>query len=246
MGRWSRLVARAFVDWLQPPRAAAWLEVGCGPGALTSTIVEHGDPVSVVACDPSAPFVEYARGRFPDPRVSCVVGGTEALPQRPGGFDVAVSGLVLNFIPDAAQAMSAIRERLRPGGTVAAYVWDYADGMEFLRMFWEDAVGLDSRASVLDERRRFPLCEPSALVSLFEQAGLTDVETQAIEIPTAFTNFHDYWTPFLQGTGPAPAYVASLDVQEREQLRRRLENRLSESVGPIRLRARAWAVRGVK
>jgi hypothetical protein len=118
--------------------------------------------------------------------------------------------------------------------------------MEFLRIFWEEAVGLDSRAVALDERRRFPLCEPSALASLFEHAGLCDVETHALEIPTEFRTFDDYWSPFLQGTGPAPSYVVSLDADERGRLRRRLEQRLLQGREPIRLRARAWAVKGTK
>jgi trans-aconitate methyltransferase len=244
MGRWSRLLAREFIGWLQPARTSAWLEVGCGTGALTSTIALSCEPASIVACDPSAPFVEHARAHLRDPRVSFVVGGAEALPQRPQGFDFAVSGLVLNFITDVASTMTAIRSRLRPGGVMAAYVWDYADGMEFLRIFWEDAVGLDSRATAVDERRRFPLCDPSALASLLEHAGFTGVETQALEIATEFTNFDDYWAPFLQGTGPAPSYVASLHAHEREQLRRRLEHRLSQGGQPIRLGARAWTVRG--
>jgi SAM-dependent methyltransferase len=245
MGRWSRRLAQTFVEWLQPSDGASWLEVGCGTGALTSTIVERCAPASVVACDPSAPFVEHARAHLPDPRVSFIVGGAESVPERNPGFDLAVSGLVLNFIPDVGRTIRAIQHRLRRGGSAAAYVWDYAEGMEFLRIFWEDAVGLDSRAAPLDERRRFPLCEPSALASLLEHAGFTDVGTRVLEIPTEFPTFDDYWTPFLKGTGPAPSYVASLDSDGRERLRRRLQQRLAKDGGSIRLRARAWAARGV-
>jgi SAM-dependent methyltransferase len=245
MGRWSRLLADTFIDWLQPPTGGGWLEVGCGTGALTSTIAGRCEPASVIACDPSAPFVEHARAHLSDARISFIVGNAEGLPGHSQGVDLAVSGLVLNFVPDVERTMRSIRGQLRHGGTAAAYVWDYAQGMEFLRIFWEDAVGLDSRAAALDERRRFPLCEPTALAASFEQAGFTDVIDDALEIPTDFTSFDDYWTPFLNGTGPAPSYVASLDSHERERLRRRLEYRLSTGDGPIRLRARAWAVRGV-
>jgi SAM-dependent methyltransferase len=245
MGRWSRRLAGAFIEWLHPAASANWLELGCGTGALTSTICDHCNPASIVACDPSAPFVEHARNTLADPRASFVVAGADALPRREGGFDVAVSGLVLNFVPDPGQAVASIRERLRPGGTAAAYVWDYADGMEFLRIFWEEAVAVNPGAAAVDERTRFALCSKLALASLFQCAGLRDVQSTAIEIPTDFVNFDDYWTPFLRGTGPAPSYAASLDPPSRTMLEERLRQRLPpRSDGSIQLRARAWAVRG--
>lgn len=246
MGRWSRPLARVFIEWLQLKSSANWLEVGCGTGALTSAICDLCEPASVVACDPSASFIEHARKNLADARASFVVAGAEALPRRVGGFDAVVSGLVLNFLPDPAEAVASIRERLRSGGSVAAYVWDYAEGMQFLRSFWEEAVASDPRAAALDEGRRFPLCRAPAMADLFRAAGLVQVETDALEIPTDFATFDDYWTPFLRGTGPAPAYVASLDPLRRELLKEGLRRRL-HAVGNerIRLRARAWAVRGV-
>ena len=128
----------------------------------------------------------------------------------------------------------------------AAYVWDYAEGMEFLRLFWDEAAALDPRAIALHEGRRFPLCEAPALASLFRAGALTGVETSALQIPTDFTTFDDYWLPFLRGTGPAASYVAALDPEQRDLLRGRLERRLrADGDGRISLRARAWAVRGV-
>jgi SAM-dependent methyltransferase len=246
MGRWSRPLARVFVEWLHPIPSAHWLEVGCGTGALTSTICDLCEPASIIACDPSEPFIEHARNNLADARASFVIAGAEALPSRDGGFDAIVSGLVLNFLPDPGQALASIRERLRPGGTVAAYVWDYAEGMEFLRYFWEEAAASDSRAAAFDESRRFPLCRRSALESLFRAAGLKQVETALLDIPTDFADYDDYWTPFLRGTGPAPSYVVSLDPTTRELLRERLRRRLHPgSDGRILLRARAWAVRGL-
>ena len=246
MGRWSRPLARDFVAWLRPRTAAHWLEVGCGTGSLTRAVCSLCAPASVVACDLSEPFVEHARSYLRDARASFVVAGADALPCRDGGFDVVASGLVLNFLPDPGKAVAAIRERLRSGGLVAACVWDYADGMEFLRVFWEEAVATDARAGALDEGRRFPLCRQAALGSLFRSAGLVDVETACLDIPTDFADFDDYWTPFLSGTGPAPSYVASLDPPSRDALRERLRRRLRPaSDGRIRLRARAWAARGL-
>ena len=217
-----------------------------GTGALTSTICELCEPASVIACDPSEPFIAHARRNLSDARASFVVAGAEALPHREGGFDTVVSGLVLNFLSDPGEAVASVRERLRPGGIIAAYVWDYAEGMELLRSFWDEAAASDPRAAALDEGRRFPLCRTRPLASLFRAGGLAQVETGSLEIPTDFATFDDYWTPFLRGTGPAPSYVASLDPLGHELLRERLRRRLQgECNGRIQLRARAWAVRGV-
>ena len=246
MGRWSRPLARAFLEWLRPPSDAHWLEIGCGTGALTAAIVAGSNPGSVLACDPSEAFVEHARQRVTDPRASFVVAAADAPPARDGGFDLVVSGLVLNFLAPPEAALATFGQRLRRGGTVSAYVWDYAGGMEFLRAFWDEAVGVDGRAAALDEGRRFPLCSAPALQALFDSAGLTQVITGAIEIETQFADFDDYWAPFLRGTGPAPAFVASLEPPARDELRERLRRRLRPGAdGGIQLRARAWSVRGV-
>jgi len=243
MGRWSRALAREFLAWLKPKASAHWLEVGCGTGALTSALCALCEPASVVACDPSAAFVAHARSGIKDARASFVTAGADDLPTRDGGFDWIVSSLVLNFVPEPKSAVESMRQRLRPGGAVAACVWDYAEGVEFLRRFWDEAAASDPAAAAHDEGRRFPICSGEALTSLFHAAGLDHVEVAMLEIPTDFANFDDYWRPFLGGTGPAPTYVASLDPARREALRKRLERRLGAD-GPIRLRARAWAIRG--
>lgn len=246
MGRWSRPLARSFIDWLRPPAAANWLEVGCGTGSLTSAICDACSPASVVACDPSAALIEHAQASLAAAPATFVVGDADRLPYREGGFDIAASGLVVNFLPDPRLALASIRERLRRGAIVGAYVWDYADGMEFLRIFWEEAAALNSAADAVDERRRFPLCRQPALTALFQNAGLSEVGSASIEIPTDFASFDDYWTPFLRGTGPAPGYVASRDPAARTQLEQRLRERLrAGDDGAIHLRARAWAVRGI-
>jgi SAM-dependent methyltransferase len=244
MGRWSRGLAREFVAWLKPGPALHWLEVGCGTGALTAAICERCTPASVMACDPSAAFVAHARAAIGDARATFVTAGAEDLPARDGGFDWIVSSLVLNFVPEPERAARDMRERMRAGGAVAACVWDYADGMEFLRRFWDAAIASDPGAAALDEGSRFPLCRSDALAALFRAAGFRRVESAALEIATEFADFDDYWRPFLAGTGPAPAYVASLEPARRDALRMSLERRLgAESGRPLRLRARAWAVR---
>ena len=136
MGRWSRRVANEFIHWLAPPASWNWLEVGCGTGALTQAICMNADPASVVACDPSPQFVSFARRSIDHPAAAFLVAGADDLPRFENGFDAAVSRLVLNFIPAPAEAVRLMCSRLRPGGTLGAYVWDYAEGMEFLRIFW--------------------------------------------------------------------------------------------------------------
>lgn len=225
---------------------ANWLEVGCGTGALTDAVCRRAAPTSLLACDPSAEFVSFARNSIMDKSVTFLVAGADDLPRRDGGFDVIISGLVLNFIPRPSDAVRSMRERIRRGGMLAAYVWDYAEGMQFLRVFWDEAVALDPSAARLDEGRRFPLCRPDALIQLFEQAGIDSVEARPFEIATVFPNFDAYWSPFLGGAGPAPSYVASLDREARRQLRLRLKQRLATSAdGSIRLTARALGIRGL-
>ena len=245
MGRWSRRLAKEFVDWLSPRASWNWLEVGCGTGALTQAICLNADPAAVAACDPSAQFVAYARRKLSHPAVTFQVAGADKLPHHKEGFDAVVSGLVLNFIPAPAEAVRAMSSRLRPGGMLAACVWDYAEGMQFLRIFWEVAVELDAGAAELDERRRFPICPPEALGEVLEVAGLERVDSQALEIATVFPDFDSFWAPFLGGTGSAPTYLGSLHPTAREELRLLLKQRLAPDVdGPLQLSARAWAARG--
>jgi hypothetical protein len=151
----------------------------------------------------------------------------------------------MNFFPDSEAALEEMRSVSARQGTVSACVWDYGGRMEFLRYFWDAAATVDSTARALDEGKRFPLCHPDRLTGLFRSGGLGDVRCEAIEIPTAFANFRDYWQPFLGGTGPAPSYVASLDAARRAMLSRKLEDTLPRGRdGSIALTARAWAVRG--
>jgi SAM-dependent methyltransferase len=160
-------------------------------------------------------------------------------------IDVAVSGLVFNFVPDEEAALREMAAVCRPGGVVAAYVWDYATGMEFLRAFWDAAVELDSGAAPLDEGVRFPICREGALADRWRQHGFTNVTSEAIEIPTKFNDFDDFWEPFLGGQGPAPTYVASLDPNRKSEVASRLRSRLQQGAdGSISLSARAWAVKG--
>jgi SAM-dependent methyltransferase len=245
IGRWSRPVAAEFVAWLQMPGDRRWLDLGCGTGALTETLLGAVAPASVVGVDPSAWFVAHARARIPDPRAAFVEGAADAIPLASGSVDAAVAGLVLNFIPDLAAGLAELRRVVVPGGTIAAYVWDYAGRMELIRRFFDAAIELDPAAVAADEGSRFPICAPEPLRSAFAAAGLRDVEVRPIDVPTVFRNFDDYWAPLLSGIAPAPAYAMQLTEERRSALRERLRATLpTEPDGSIHLVARAWAVRG--
>ena len=246
MGRWSRPVAQLFLEWIKPAPHSHWLEVGCGTGALTQAICTLSRPSSLVACDPSPGFIAYARNSNTGCPSTFIIAESDSLPSREGGFDFVVSGLVLNFLPEPPRSVRSMKDRLRVGGVLAAYVWDYQDGMDLLRTFWEEAVALDPSASHLAERHRFPICRPNPLAELFSQAGLGSIEVRPFEITMVFDTFDAYWLPFLGGAGPAPAYVAALTPEARSQLRNRLELRhLPSSNESIRLAARAFGIRGV-
>jgi len=245
MGRWSRRLAPRFLSWLSVPRGVHWLDVGCGTGSLANAICQHADPASVIGCDPAEPFIAFAHSHSRDARLSFVTGGIGSLPRRPGGFGSVTSLLALNFFPSAEAALQEMRAVGALQGTVSACVWDYGSGLEFLRHFWDAATAVDPAAQALDEGRRFPVCHPDALTDLFRGGGLGDVRCDALEMPTTFASFADYWQPLLGGTGPAPSYVASLDADGRAVLAERLERALPRAPdGTIALTARAWAVRG--
>jgi SAM-dependent methyltransferase len=246
VGRWSRRVAERFVRWLGVPAGRRWVDVGCGTGALTQTVLALADPAAIVGVDSSEGFLATVRQRTADPRVVFQVGDAQALPLPTGCTDAVVSGLALNFVPDPARAAAELVRVATSGAAVAAYVWDYAEGMEMMRHFWDAAAEVDPAAAELDEGRRFPMCQPSELGRLWMESGLARVGVQAIEIPTVFTDFEDYWLPFLGGQGPAPGYLKSLPEPHRDAVRERLGERLPTGAdGTIALSARAWAVRGL-
>jgi SAM-dependent methyltransferase len=245
MGRWSRLIADAFVRWLGLSPAAHWLELGCGTGALTGRILELAQPATLRACEPASGLLAQARLNCEDRRVTFTEAGVAQIPQRPGGYDAVVSGLVLNFLPDPVADVRAMAQASTAGGTVAAYVWDYSSGMEFLRHFWDAARQLDPGAESADEGQRFPLCRPELLGATWAQAGLRDIRTQPLEAVTSFASFDDYWAPFEAGQGPAPTYLLTLSRDRQSMLRSLVRDRLPIGTdGSIVLHARAWGVAG--
>jgi SAM-dependent methyltransferase len=201
----------------------------------------------VVGVDLSQGYLAFAREQIQDTRADFLLGDAQALPVSSSAYDIVVSGLVLNFVPHSSQALREMVRAVRKGGTVAAYVWDYAGQMQLMRSFWNAAVALDPAAGTLDEGQRFPLCQPQSLRQLFQTAQLRKVEVRSIDVPTTFRDFDDYWSPFLGGQGPAPGYAMSLSEERRVALRDHLRATLPIAAdGSLHLIARAWAVRGVR
>ena len=246
MGRWSRRVAAEHVRRLGAGPGLRWVDVGCGTGALTSAVLAEADPASVVGVDPSPAFVEHVAAHVDDPRADFRVADAGHLPLLDGSVDMAVSGLVLNFVADQPAAAREMHRVLAPGGRVGCYVWDYAGGMQMLRHFWDVAAALDPASREADQGERFDICQPGPLRALAAGAGFDDVVVDEIVVPTVFTDFEDYWSPFLEGRAPAPSYVMALADDHREALRDALQQSLpTRSDGSIRLTAKAWAVSGV-
>jgi len=245
MGRWSTLVGEKFLDWLAVSPDSSWLDVGCGTGSLTKLILETSLPKEIVGIDFSSEFISYAQHVITNPNVRFQVGLAQELELETNSVDAVVSGIMLNFVPEPETAIAEMLRVTKPGGNIGIYLWDYAEGMEMLRFFWDAAVELDSNAKEYDEGIRFPLCQKGELASLVKENKLNQVEEIPIEVKMKFQDFDDYWIPFLGRVGPAPSYNMELSQQDRK----RLENKLRETLpiqadGSITLMARAWAVKG--
>jgi SAM-dependent methyltransferase len=239
VGRWSREVAREFVRRLDVPPGRRWLDAGCGTGALGDAVLAADATATVIGVDRSAGFLAAAPGWR-------VRGDAAALPFRDGVVDVVVSGLALNFVSRPAAAVAEWVRVVSPRGPVTTYVWDYAGGMPMMRLFWDAAADVDPGAAVPDEAGRFAICRPAALSDVWAAAGLREVTTGRIEVPTVFEGFDDFWRPFLGGQGAAPAYLATVPAGHRKAIRERLRARIGRPEQPIALSTAAWTVRGFK
>lgn len=237
MGRYSRLLAPQMADLAGVRAGHRVLDVGCGPGALTSVLVERVGADAVSAVDPSSPFVAAARERHPG--VDVRQAAAEDLPFRDGGFDVAVAQLVVHFMTDPVAGIGQMARVTRRGGTVAACVWDHAGSLGPLGQFWKAARDLDPDA--VDESD-LPGARAGHLTELFEAAGLQDVTETTLAADREHPTFEDWWDPFEHGVGPAGAYVATLDAHRRTALRDHCRRSLGD--GPFTIAARAWAARG--
>jgi SAM-dependent methyltransferase len=240
VGRYGPALSRAHIAAAGVSVGSRVLDVGCGPGALTEALAHTLGPDRVSAIDPSEPFVAACRRRVPGADVR--VGTAERIPDFGLAFDVVMSQLVLNFMTDASAGVHAMSATVRPGRLVTSCVWDYADAMTMLRVFFDAAVELDPDAP--DEGQTMHPGSKAELRELWESCGLREVETGELVVEASYESFDDYWLPFKAGIGPSGAYCASLDRSRQEALREGCFRRLGEPAGTFTLPARAWFVLG--
>jgi len=244
VGRWSRVVAPRFLAWLKLPPGLRWLDVGCGTGALTSTILAHCNPEEVAGLDASDDYLASARSSCRNPRVCFVAGDASVLRFPSASFDVSVSGLVLNFV-DADRALAEQHRVVRPGGMIAAYVWDYSGEYEFARRFWDAALSIDPRAAAYDPGRKATICSEQNLGEVLVAAGCAGVETCVLDNWGEFSSREAYWHAFDGRQGSTFEYLSLLTDEERLRLQTSVFSTMSPQ-GPIKLKIRALAVKGLR
>lgn len=241
MGRYSTSLAGELIAFTGVEPGMRVLDVGCGPGALSAALVELTGAGNVVGAEPSEPFAEACRTRL---GIEVAVTGAEELPFPDDSFDAALSQLVVNFMKDAHAGVRQMARVTRPGGIVAACLWDYGGEMTMLRAFWESALEVEPERGRAADESTMPFRREGEIAELWRAAGLEDVRDGAIYARASYENFDELWAAFMLGVGPAGAFVSSLDPERQAALREALQARLSVGDEPFELSARAWAVSG--
>ena len=241
VGRYAPALARELIAYAGVQAGDTALDVGCGPGALTTELAVLLGAASVTGVEPSEPFAAAARSRLPEVRIE--VARAESLPFDDGSFDRVLAQLVVNFLKDAPAGLSEMRRVCRPGGSISAAVWDYGGGMTMLRRFWDAVIETDPTAYGHNESRMH-YSTPEELSGLWTATGLKSVTTKSVEVTASYTDFADLWAPFEQGVGPAGAYTITLDDEARSALRTRYHQILNVGEAPFTLPAKAWLVTG--
>ena len=237
MGRYSVRLAPSFADFAGIAAGRRVLDVGCGPGALTTELVQRLGAAAVAAVDPSAQFVAAARERHPGVQVR--IAAAEELPFADAEFDAALAQLVVHFMDDPVRGLAEMARVTRNGGVVAACVWDHAGGHTPLAPFWDAVHELDPNAT---DESRLAGGHEGHLTELCTKAGLRDVEETALSVSVEHATFEEWWEPFTLGVAPAGAYVTSLDSARQTELRERCQERLG--AGPFAIDSRAWSALG--
>lgn len=228
MGRWSRALGMAFLEWLAPPQGACWLDVGCGTGAFTQLLLDSCAPTAVAAIDPAASQIDYARQQLPAGSADFRVADAQAIPFPDHTFDVVASALVLNFVPDRARALSEMRRVCRPGGYVAGYVWDFAGERSSA---WPLRLGLRQIDAPVPTIPGTDHTSTKALRALFTDAGLEATAEQSIEVALTFASFEDYWHSQTPAFAPQGKIVASLPDGDRVRLKEIMQRTLPTTSG---------------
>jgi ubiquinone/menaquinone biosynthesis C-methylase UbiE len=247
MGRWSRLLASPFIAFAGISDGERILDVGCGTGSLTFALAQRPTLTEIAAVDISPVFVEEVQRRSKDARINVQQADACALPFEEHRFDRALALLVLHFIPEPQKAVAEMRRVTRPGGTVAAAVWDHLGGLPAMRMIWDSISSTSEKARAAAGRYFWqPMMQPDEMKQCFLAAGLRDVEQQSLLIRMNYQSFEDYWTPLAAGEGPIGRYISTLDPAERAELESsvRLAYESGRPDGPRSFAAVAWACRG--
>jgi ubiquinone/menaquinone biosynthesis C-methylase UbiE len=248
MGRHSRSLAPMFIAFAAPRAAGMALDVGCGTGNLAVELARNSAIISIEAFDFSPAYIAYANARGADSRINFQTADACAIPFADGAFDLTLSMLVLPFIPEPHRAVREMVRVTKPGGTVAACMWDLRGGLVFGRMFWDTAALLDPKAvEARGKTMSRPITRQGGIAGEFKAAGLEDVREAALTITMAFAEFDDFWAPFEGRESGFAIYVSGLDTAQKQKFKNALQLAYLDGSpdGPRTYFASAWAARGM-